>query len=258
MIYRAAASDGPVWITGASSGIGRAVAIELARRGYQVAVTARRAEALATLVEETAALGGKMAAFPGDVTDADAVAAVVADIEGSLGPIALAFLNAGAAFSDPPETFGGEGFRRTFELNVAGSAHCLGPLLRAMRPRRRGQIAINASLAGYRGLPQGIAYGASKAALIYIAEGLQLAEAANGIRVQVVNPGFVRTPLTDRNGHAMPFIVPLDQAARRICEGLAHGGFEITFPRRLAWPMRAMRMLPHPIYAWLVRRLVGA
>jgi NAD(P)-dependent dehydrogenase (short-subunit alcohol dehydrogenase family) len=258
VIYRASPGDGPVWITGASSGIGRAVGLELARRGFVVAVTARRSDALVALVAEAAGLGGKMAAFPGDVTDADAMAAVVADIEGSLGPIVLAFLNAGAAFADPPDVFGGEGFRRTFELNVAGSANCLGPLLRSMRARRRGQIAINASLAGYRGLPQGIAYGASKAALIYIAESLQLAETANGIRVQVVNPGFVRTPLTDRNTHAMPFIVPLEQAARRICDGFARGGFEITFPRRLAWPMRAMRILPHPIYAWLVRRLMGS
>jgi short-subunit dehydrogenase len=127
-----------------------------------------------------------------------------------------------------------------------------------MQARGRGRIAINASLAGYFGLPQATAYGGTKAALINMAQSLRLMLEPRGIAVQVVNPGFVKTPLSDGNAAAMPFLVPLDEAARRICDGFERGGFEITFPRRLAWPMKAINLLPYPLYFRLVGRITRA
>lgn len=243
------------WVTGASSGIGRAVALELARRGVIVAATARRERELAELARDAEGLPGRVVPFPGDVTEAAAMIAMVAAIEAAHGPIGLAFLNAGAAFPEPPGVTLGAGFARTFALNVFGTAHCLEPVIARMRTRRRGRIALNASLAGYFGIPGAPAYGASKAALIALAESLRPTLARDGIVVQVINPGFVGTPMTAVNPHPMPFLVPVDAAARRIVEGFGTSRFEITFPRRLAWPMKAVQLLPYPLFFALADRI---
>ena len=256
-MWRATPADGPAWVTGASSGIGRGVALELARRGWRVAATARRAGELEALAREAQGLKGSIAAYPGDVTDAAAMEAVCAEIGQAHGPVALAFLNVGTYVPDRPGAFGGAGFRQTIEVNVFGTLHCLSPLLARMRARGKGQIAVNASVAGYGGLPRAAAYGASKAALINMAESLKIELANDGVTLQVVNPGFVRTPLTDENTFPMPFLVELDDAARRICDGFERGGFEITFPRRLSWILKALNLLPYPAYFWLVGKGTG-
>lgn len=242
-------ADGLAWITGASSGIGLAVAIELARRGWRVAITARRGDELDIIASEQAQGGvaGQILAFPGDITDRAGMAALVARIEAEAGPIALAFLNAGAFFLDDA-TVGGDGFRKTFDLNVIGTANCLEPLVTAMRGRGKGQIALNASIAGYGGLPRDPAYCASKSALIVLAEALATPLAREGLLMQVVCPGFVRTPLTDRNTTRMPFLMEVDEAAARICDGFSGGAFEIAFPRRMAWLAKAINMLPYRAY----------
>lgn len=258
MTWRATPASGLAFVTGASSGIGRGVALELARRGYKVAATARRAAELDKLCTEAAGLKGSIVSYPGDVTDRAGMAALVAMIEARHGPIALGFLNVGAYTPDDAGTFGGDGFRATFDINLTGTINCLGPLLSAMRLRRRGQIAVNASVAGYGPLPRATAYGASKAALINMAGGLRFAAEPEGITIQVVNPGFVRTPLTDNNDFPMPFLVELDVAARRICDGFERAGFEITFPRRLSWSLKALNLLPWPLYFALVGRGTGA
>src|SRR5277367_6895968 len=190
MTYRANPRDGIAWVTGASSGIGRGVALELARRGYVVAASARRAEELRSLAREAAGVAGRIEPAPVDVTDRAAMAKAVADIE-ARGPIALAFLNAGGSFEDAPGDFGGEGFRKTFELNVFGVVNGLNPLMNAMKARGRGQIAINGSIAGYGGLPGAGAYGPSKAAIISLAAGAKFSADRSGVTVQLVNPGFV-------------------------------------------------------------------
>ena len=256
MTYRASPGDGCAWVTGASSGIGRAVALELARRGYQVFATARRAAELETLAAQAKALAGSIVAAPGDVVDRDALAALVSDIE-TKRPIALAVLNAGGAFRDSFEEFGGDGFQRTFALNVQGVANGIHPLLTPMRARNRGQIAIVGSVAGYGGLPNAYAYAPSKAAAISLAVGLRFLVERFNITVQVVNPGYIRTPLTDGNAYPMPFLMEVDAAARRLCDGLTRGGFEIRFPRRLAWFLRALNLLPYPAYFWLIKRASG-
>ena len=249
--YRAVPADGVAWVTGASAGIGRALALRLASQGWRVAATARRADALAALVAEA---GGGIIAYPGDVTDGERMAAVVAAIERDEGPLALAILNAG--FYDPRERDGFDAAiaLRTVDANFGGLTRCLDPLLPAMVPRARGQIAVVASLAGYGGVPGSLAYAASKAAMISVAETLRLTYAPAGLTIQVVNPGFVRTAMTAENDYPMPFLMSADEAAARILAGLRRGGFEVAFPRRLAWTMKAARLLPYAPWLKLMAR----
>jgi len=256
-MYRASPADGIAWVTGASSGIGRAVAEGLQKRGYKVVVTARSGESLAEMARQARPPGSIIAAA-GDVTDRQAMAAVVAKIEAEHGAIALAFLNVGTYFPDGLDGFGGTAFEETIRVNLFGTVHCLGPLIRVMQARRRGQIAINGSVAGYGGLPRAAAYGASKAALINLAESLKFGLDRIGVTIQIVNPGFVKTKLTDQNDFPMPFLVPLATAAERIIRGFEHDGFEIAFPRRMAWLLKGLNLLPYRAYFWLIGKATGA
>ena len=250
--FRARPADGSAWVTGASSGLGRAVALELARRGFAVHATARRADALAALSAEATGLTGRIVAMPGDVTDRAEIAALHQRIEAE-GPLALAVLAAGGAYRDSPGDFGGEAFQRTFALNVQGVANAVNPAFNAMRGRGRGQIAIIGSLIGYGGVPNAYAYGPSKAAVISLAVGLKFLGDAHNVRIQIVNPGYVRTSLTAGNRYPMPLLMEADEAARRVCDGLARGGFEIRFPRRFAYAVRLAQLLPYPLFFALVR-----
>jgi short-subunit dehydrogenase len=250
--YRAAPADGSAWVTGASAGLGRGVALELARRGFTVFATARRAEALAELAAQASGLPGRIRAAPGDVSDREGLAALYAGIEAQ-GPVALAVLNAGGAFRDARDDFGGPAFQRTFALNVQGVANSVNPALNAMSQRGRGQIAIVGSLIGYGGVPNAYAYGPSKAAVISLAVGLKFQAEKQGVAVQVVNPGYVKTELTASNRYSMPFLLECDAAARRICDGMARGGFEIRFPLRLALLARLAQSLPYPLFFALFR-----
>ena len=250
--YRAAPGEGSAWVTGASAGLGRGVALELARRGFTVFATARRADLLEALAHEAEGLPGHIHAAPGDVTDRAGMAALFAEIE-ARGPVALAVLNAGGGWRDKPGDFGGEAFQRTFAVNVQGVANSANPVLNAMLARGRGQIAVVGSLIGYGGVPNAYAYGPSKAAVISLAVGLRFLAESKGVHVQVVNPGYVKTELTAGNRYPMPFLMECDAACLRICDGLARGGFEIRFPRRLAWLTRLVQSLPYPLLFALFR-----
>ncbi len=250
-MYRASAKDGTAWVTGASAGIGRAVAIELAKRGYRVAATARRADELGRLAGELPGI----VSYPGDVTDRAEMARIVARIEAEHGPIALAFLNAGVYFPAERKGFAAEVVWRTLEINVGGVINGLEPLIAAMKPRGRGQIAINSSLAGYSGIPGSAGYGASKAAVTYLAEALKLTYDRAGLGFQVVTPGFVRTEMTAHADFPMPFLMEAEQAATIICDGFERAGFEITFPRRLAYAVKLASILPYPLCFFLMRRI---
>lgn len=197
--------------------------------------------------------GGRILPYPGDVTDAVGMSNIVAAIEAREGPIVLAVLNAGYYHLAERERFDAALAWRTIEVNLGGTVRCLDPLLTAMLARRKGQIALVASLAGYGGIPGSIAYGAGKAGIIIMAEALHLTHARNGLRVQVINPGFVRTAMTTRNDYPMPFMMSPEDAAARIAFGLRYGGFEIVFPSLLAWAAKAAGLLPYPL--WL--RLMG-
>ena len=253
-LYRARPDHGVAWVTGASSGIGRATALELARRGFTVLATARTQTTLDELVAEAKGLTGRIIARAVDVIDAEAQNSVIADVEAQHGPIVLAFLNAGVYWPMRAHPFDGAAFMRIFDVNVGGVVNGLSAILPRMVERRRGQIAINASVAGFGGLPRAAAYSGSKAALIVMAESLKLDTDALGLKLQLVNPGFVKTPLTDKNDHPMPFLMELDEAARCICNGFESGDFEITFPWQLARILKTLRLLPYRAYFWLIRK----
>jgi len=238
-----------VWITGGSTGIGRAAAIQLAAAGVKVAVSARSAEKLQDI-------GAGITAFPLDVSDAAAAMACVARIESQLGDIDLAILGAGTyapidiANLDPVQ------FGHMVSTNYLGVVNCLAALAPGMLARRAGHISWIASVAGYTGLPKAAGYGPTKAALINLAESLRPEMARAGVAVSVINPGFVRTPMTARNDFEMPFLMTPEDAARRTLAGLKKGQFEIAYPRRFALMLKALRLLPYPLYFRLIDRMV--
>ncbi|WP_020178328.1 SDR family NAD(P)-dependent oxidoreductase [Methylopila sp. M107] len=243
------------WVTGASSGIGRALALELAAAGVTVAATARRGDQLEALAAVASA--GRVHAFPGDVTDADAMAATARDIVERLGPIDLIVLNAGVFIPVSAEQFDLAAFAKMFDVNLTGTANCLAAALPAMTARRSGRVVVVASVTGYGGLPSSAAYGATKAALINMAESLKFDLDKVGVTIQVANPGFVDTPATEKNAFKMPALMAVDEAARRIVRGIERGGFEITFPKRFTYVLKALRLLPYPLYFRLVAKATG-
>lgn len=237
-----------VWITGASSGIGAALARELAARGCVVAATARSEKALA----ELAGSALNIHAFAGDITDRYGMAILVDAIERDLGPIDLAVLNAGIYLPTSFPEFDADIFDRSFAVNLGGTVNCLAPLVPLMSTRKSGRIAIVSSVAGYGGLPTSAAYGATKAALFNLGESLAMDVAAHGVKVSMIAPGFVKTPATDVNTFPMPFIISAEDAARRIANGLQKGRAHIAFPKRFSLLLRLINLLPRGAYTRLV------
>jgi short-subunit dehydrogenase len=241
-----------VWITGASSGIGRELALQLARRGDSVAVSARRADELQKLAAEAGP--GRVLPYPVDVGDAAAMARAADEIEAALGPLDLAVFNAGTHAPVEIERFSAAPFRHLMEINYMGAVNGLAAVVPRFVARRAGHVAVVSSVAGYRGLPSASAYGPTKAALINLCESLKPDLDRYGVKISLINPGFVRTPLTDLNPFPMPFLMEADAAARRIVAGLDNGAFEITFPRRFTFMLKLARMLPYALYFRLVKR----
>ncbi len=241
------------WITGAGKGIGRALAKRLAQDGWTVAVSARTEDDLRSLEAECA--NGTVHSFPLDVTDAATTTKVVKDIEAKLGQINLVILNAGTHLEVSASQFSRESFQKLIDINLMGTVNGLSEIIPRFMERRAGHIAVVASVAGYRGLPTSAAYGATKAALINMCEALKPELDANDVKLQLINPGFVKTPLTDKNEFPMPFLMSLDDAVERIIAGLKSNAFEIRFPRRLAWILTAFKLMPDALYFAITRRM---
>lgn len=241
------------WITGSSSGIGRALVQRLVRDGYTVAVSARSADALADLATSAPQ---HIRSFPLDITDKAAVATVAERIEATLGPIDLAIFAAGSYTRDYAAGFSSERTRQMFELNVLGTAHCLEAIMPRMIERKRGQIAVVASVSAYVGLPGAASYGATKAALNALCEALYPELENHGVKLTIVNPGFVDTPLTQKNDFPMPFLVSAEEAADSIADGLSSNRFEIIFPWRMAIAVRLLHALPHKLRFAITRRML--
>lgn len=248
-----AASQTSAWITGASQGIGRALAQELAQSFTTVAISSRDAQALAGLESGQS----RLAAFPLDVTDVGSTADTVAAIETVQGPIDLAILSAGVYQPLPGGVDDPAVFQQHMDVNYMGVVNALMALLPRMKERGRGQIAIMGSVAGYRGLPKAAAYGPSKAALISLAETLRVELDGSGIDIRLINPGFVSTRLTAKNDFDMPAIMTPQQAAKRIVRGLNGRAFEIAFPWRFVAWLKLGRVLPYRLWFPLARRMAG-
>jgi short-subunit dehydrogenase len=241
------------WITGASSGIGRALALDLARRGVKVAASARSADKLAELAREHAGI----VPFPLDVADRAATAATVQRIATSLGAIDLAVLNAGI-WEPMPRTYSAASAARSMAVTYQGIANGVEALLPGMIERGRGHLALVASVAGYRSMsPLAAGYAPSKAAVISLAESLRHDLPARGIAVSLINPGYVATPMTSVNKFPMPFLVTAEDAAQRIVRGLEKGRFEIAFPWQLVALLKLGRLLPYPAYFWYARTFLS-
>jgi len=239
--------DGIAWITGASSGIGLALAEAHIAHGWTVAVTARREPELQALAER---FPGRVLVAPADITDPAAVRAALA----GLPPIARAVLNAGTYERDTAESFTAARFAAQVELNLIGTAHCLEAVMAPMIAARAGQIALVSSLAGLAGLPGSASYSATKAGLIALAESLRFDLRKHGVGMSVICPGFVKSPLTAKNKFPMPFLMESDAAARAIMRGLDSGRFLIAFPEGLARPLRILRSLPYGVFFPLIAR----
>lgn len=250
--YIPAPSDGAAWVTGASGGIGRALALQLAEAGWTVFATARSADKLEALASEHP----NIRALPGDVTDVDRMRAVVSEIAAQ-GPLALSVLNAGVYHPMRAQEYDAETAAKTFDVNLTGVSNCLDPVLKALFAQGTGCVALVASVAGYRGLPRASAYSATKAALIALAEALAFDLAPRGIRISVINPGFVETEATAVNQFKMPFLMQTDEAAAAIVKGLGRPGFEIAFPRPFVVILKTLGFLRPRSYFWLLRKLLG-
>ena len=244
-----------VWITGASSGIGRETAKRLARDGWTVCASARSEDKLKSLSEECTKMPGVIMPFPCDVTDEDKVSKVIKTIEESVGQIDMVLLNAGTYISNSVEDFTAESFKKHVKVNLEGTVNCVAAILPYLLKRNEGHIAIVASVAGYRGLPRSISYGATKAALQNMAEALAIETLDKNIKIQIINPGFVKTPLTDKNDFYMPMLMEVEKAADKLVKGLYSNKFEITFPVAFAEILKFIGLLPHKLYIRLIYKI---
>lgn len=255
--FTARPPDGVAWITGASSGIGAALAMRLAREGFTVVATARSEHHLHRLAVKVHGAGGKIVPMPADVTDPQAMQSVLKQIEAEHGAPALAIFNAGIFLPVHGEALDADVFRKSFDVNLDGVINGLVPVVESMKAAGRGQVAIVSSVTGYGGLPTSAAYGATKAALTNMAESLKFDLDKMNIRIQVVHPGFVDTPATRKNEFAMPALMEVEDAAERIARGLRGRGFEITFPRRFTYLLKFLGLLPYPLYFSAINRFTG-
>lgn len=243
-----------VWITGASSGIGEHLAYELAKRGARLALSARRSELLATVCQNINKANPAAWSFPTDVLKQDSLSQTQQQILKQLGPIDIVVANAGSHIESKPEEFNAQEYLYIMDLNFGGVIRTVQAALPDFIKRRQGQVVVVSSLAGYRGLPSAAAYGASKAALTHFYESSRFHLQPLGIDVKIISPGFVRTPLTDKNKFSMPFLVEPEKAACIIANGIASKQNEVAFPFVFSRFMKFMQMLPSPIYNYFVSK----
>lgn len=243
-----------VWITGASSGLGAALAHNYAAAGAQVALTARSRDRLDACAAALPA-SGDGSVYVADVTKRDELFDAISAIE-KIAPIDLAILNAGTYTPTNLDEWSTESIRDLFEINFFSVTTSIELLLPYMRARGRGHIAVVASVAGDIGLPYAASYSASKAALNRICQSLRPELEREGIRISVINPGFVRTPLTSRNTFPMPFLIDANRAADIIRRKLARGHFDIRFPWQMSIAMRLLAALPSSLTLLLTRRML--
>lgn len=230
------------WLVGASEGLGRELARKLVAEGAEVILSARNGERLASLCAELPHTRVLIL----DVTDTDAVRAAAK----AIGPVDGVIYNAGAY--DPMATaeWDTEAALRMVDVNLLGAMRILGNVAPQMVAQGQGDITLIGSLAGYRGLPKAIGYGASKAGLTSLAETMRHDLKGTGVTVRLVNPGFIKTRLTDKNSFAMPMLMPAEAAADHVLRAMRSTRFRTDFPRPFSWVMKTLNLLPD----WMVYR----
>ena len=244
-----------VWVVGASSGIGHAFAMAALQRGARVALTARDQGSLQSLAGQFHA--GQTMVLPADVTRQADLDAAYSQLKQQWSGVDLIVLLAGTHLPVRAWELDASEAEGLFQVNVFGVLRVLAMAVPDLVSRGQGGIAVVSSVAGYRGLPTSMVYGASKAALINLAETLYLDLRDRGVSVYLVNPGFVKTPLTDRNQFRMPALISPTVAAEEIVRGLEAGQFEIHFPKRFTRLMKLLRILPYRLFFPLVHRITG-
>ena len=243
-----------VLITGAASGIGRQLALDLADEGAAVAALDRQPDSLAALASELQAKGRRVATAVADVTDLAALRAAVAQLEVQLGPTDILIASAGVGRETPLTPFDAAEFAATIQINLLGVANSFDAVLPGMRERRRGHLAALSSLASYRGLPRMAGYCASKAGVNALLDALRVELRPLGIAVTTVCPGWVRTPMTA--GLRLPGVrmMEVGEAGRRVVEALRARRAFVAFPACLVWQARLLRYLPRGLSDWVAHR----
>jgi short-subunit dehydrogenase len=241
-----------IWITGGSTGIGKALAIKFASKGWNVAVSARREELLNELSDQYE----NISAFPLDVTDKQKCAEVFDQIKKKYEDIDICFFSTGTWNPKKEKEIDVEQIEEVFKINFFGTVNTIKAVEQYFRDRKKGTITIVSSIAGYRGLPNSTGYGPSKSALNNLAESLYFDFKRFGVRVCLVSPGFIKTPMTDKNDFKMPFIKTTDYAANKIYDGLINKNvFEIHFPKSLTIMLKILSFLPSKLYFSLVGQM---
>jgi short-subunit dehydrogenase len=240
-------------VTGASSGIGHALARELARQGAKVGLVARRREPLAALAEEIKQAGGTAALATADVTEREPTVSAIRQMAAELGPIDLLVANAGVGVPTVLAPMNVSDLEKMFRVNVFGVIYAIEAVIPEMLARKKGHIAAVSSLAGYKGLPGESGYSSSKAAVNNFMEGLRIQLRGKGIVVTTICPGFVKTPMTAVNKFHMPFLLEAEEAARRMVRALLRKKKVYNFPWQMSLLLKLTRWLPD----WVVARAMN-
>ena len=241
-----------IWITGASSGIGKALAIKFADEGWQVAASARRKDILNKIAESNK----NISSFPLDVTDGEKCKEIFEQIKKQYQNIDICFFSTGTWDPNKEKEIDVEQMKKVMNVNFFGTLNCIKAVEKYFRERNSGHISIVSSIAGYRGLPNSTGYGASKAALNNLAESLYFDFGRYNVRVSLVSPGFIKTPMTDQNQFKMPFLKTAEYAADKIYKGLINGSsFEIDFPKELTLILKFLKILPDSLYFKIIKKL---
>ena len=241
-----------IWITGASSGIGKSLALKFANKGWQVAASARREDLLNQLSESNQ----NISPFPLDVTSRENCEEIFEKIKNKFENIDTCFFSTGTWDPKKEKEIDIDQMKKVMEVNFFGTLNCIKAVEMYFKEKKNGNISIVSSIAGYRGLPNSTGYGASKAALNNLAESLYFDFGRYNVRVSLISPGFIKTPMTDKNQFKMPFLKTPEFAAEKIYNGLINGSsFEIDFPKELTLILKLLKILPDSIYFKLIRKL---
>lgn len=231
-----------VWIIGASTGIGKSLAEFMHYLGYKIVISARSKDKLDAISQKDPE---NLIPVSIDVTDIESVKTAFDKTKSEIGRIDYAVICAGSYIRDNPYRFDRKVYEDTFNLNVMGTINCLQFIVPDMIAQESGTIGVVSSVAGINGLPLAAAYGGSKAALINICESLSPALKRKNIDLKIINPGFVATPLTEKNDFPMPFLIDAEESSRSIYKGLTSKKFEIIYPWKMAWLMKFIHALPY-------------